>query len=113
MQLGDATGGERTQRSRPDAFLDKLNDDFAELLDTMESGCLDQLSAAEKISFWQRFETFRNRLPPIDHQLIADAEATDLAGQRCFRYLSDRGDGELRFPRPSLGQAGAGGAGFH
>ena len=33
---------------------------------------------------WQRFETFRNRLPLIDHNLIADAEATDLAGTYCF-----------------------------
>jgi hypothetical protein len=30
----------------------------------------------------------------------------------CFlRHLSDRGDGELRFPRPGFGQAVAGGAG--
>jgi hypothetical protein len=84
MQLGDATAAERTQRSQLDVALNKLNDNFAELVETVESGALDQLDAAEKISFWQRFETFRNRLPLIDHRLIADAEATDLPGQRCF-----------------------------
>ena len=37
---------------------------------------------------WQRFETFRNRLPLIDHSLIADAEATDLPGTYCFSTLT-------------------------
>ena len=32
---------------------------------------------------WQRFETLRNRQPLIDHQLIADAEATDLPREYC------------------------------
>jgi hypothetical protein len=32
---------------------------------------------------WQRFETFRNRLPLVDHSLIADAEATDLPETYC------------------------------
>jgi hypothetical protein len=88
MEVGDPTAAERIQRSQLDVVLDRLNDDFADLLKTVESGGLDQLSAAEKIGFWQRFETFRNRLPLIDHRLIADAEATDLAGQRCFSSLA-------------------------
>jgi hypothetical protein len=58
MEFGDPTAGERTQGSQLDVALDKLNDNFAELLETVESGALDQLDAAEKISFWQRFETF-------------------------------------------------------
>ena len=36
---------------------------------------------------WQRFETFRNRLPLVDHHLIADAEATDLAETYCSATL--------------------------
>jgi Domain of unknown function (DUF222) len=88
MELGDPTAGEPAERSRLDAALDKLNDVYAELLDTIETGGLDQLNAAEKISFWQRFETFRNRLPLIDHTLIADAEATDLAGEDGFSNLT-------------------------
>ena len=79
MQLGDADTAERTERSRLDVVLDKLNDDFAELLEAIECGGLDQLDAAEKVSLVAEFETFRNRLPLIDHSLIADAEASDLA----------------------------------
>jgi hypothetical protein len=88
MQLADQKAGVRTERSRLDVALDKLNGDFAELLEAVEGGGLDQLNAAEKINFWQQFETFRNRLPLLDHWLIADAEATDLAGQRCFSSLA-------------------------
>jgi hypothetical protein len=68
-------------------LLGKLNEVYTELVDTMEAGGLDQLNAAAKISWWQEFETLRNRLPLIDHTLIADAEATDLAGERCFSSL--------------------------
>jgi hypothetical protein len=57
------------------------------LVDTIEAGGLDQLSAAEKISFWQRFEAFRNRLPLVDHKLIAEAQTSDLAGEYCFANL--------------------------
>ena len=42
----------------------------------------------QKVALWQRFETFRNRLPLIDHSLIADAEATDLPGTYCFSTLT-------------------------
>jgi Domain of unknown function (DUF222) len=86
MQLGDQAA-ERAERSPLDVALDKLNGDLAELLAAVESGGLDQLNAAEKISFWQRLETFRNRLPLIDHALIADAEASDLVGEYCFSNL--------------------------
>ncbi len=54
----------------------------------LESGGLEQLDAAEKISWWQRFETFRNRLPLVDHSLIADAEANDLATTYCSSTLT-------------------------
>jgi Domain of unknown function (DUF222) len=88
MQLGDHKTVERAERSPLNVVLDRLNNVYTELLDTLESGGLDQLTAAEKISFWQNFEAFRNRLPLIDHRLIADAEATDLAGERCFSSLT-------------------------
>jgi hypothetical protein len=88
MQLGDASAGERTERSQLGEALNALDTALNGLLDTIESGGLDQLSAAEKISFWQRFEAFRNRLPLVDHSLIADAEAHDLAGEYCFSSLS-------------------------
>ena len=79
---------ERTERSRLDVILDKLNDVYGEVLEAVEGGGLEQLDAAEKISWWQRFETFRNRLPLIDHSLIADAEASDLAKTYCCSTLT-------------------------
>jgi hypothetical protein len=87
MQLGDQSG-ERGQRSPLDVALETLDNALNGLVDTVETGGLDQLSAAEKISYWQRFEAFRNRLPLIDHSLIADAQATDLAGEYCFSSLT-------------------------
>jgi Domain of unknown function (DUF222) len=88
MELGDPGTAEPAERPRLDVILDKLNTDFAELLDTVDSGGLDHLAAAEKVAWWRRFETFRNRLPLIDHGLIADAEATDLAGEYSFSDLA-------------------------
>ena len=87
MQLGDPTAGERTQRSQLDVALNAFDAALDGLINTIEAGGLDHLTAAEKISFWQKFEAFRNRLPLIDHALIADAEATDLAGEYCFSNL--------------------------
>jgi hypothetical protein len=88
MQLGDASAGERTERSQLGEALNALDTALNGLHDKIESGGLDQLTAAEKISFWRRFEAFRNRLPLVDHSLIADAEAHDLAGEHCFSSLS-------------------------
>jgi Domain of unknown function (DUF222) len=87
MQLGDASAGERMERFQLDEALTTLDKALDGLVDIIEAGGLDQLSAAEKIGFWQRFEAFRNRLPLIDHQLISDAQASDLAGEYCFSSL--------------------------
>jgi hypothetical protein len=87
MQLGDPTAAP-AQRSRLDVALDKLNANLTELIEAVECGGLDQLDAAEKVAVWQRFETFRNRIPLIDHSLIADAEASDLAGSYGFSNLT-------------------------
>jgi len=83
MQLGDSSATARDQRSPADEILDKLNDNLAELLTAVDSGALDHLEAAEKIAMWQKFETLRNKLPLIDHQMIADAEASDLPREYC------------------------------
>ena len=84
MELGDPTPTGRAERCDLDAILDTLHNDFTELLDKLEGDALQHLNTAEKISFWESFEVFGNRLPLIDHQLIADAQATDLAGEYCF-----------------------------
>ena len=49
---------------------------------------LDQLSAEDKVAVWQRFERTRNRLPLIDHGLIAAAEAADLAREYCSSTMT-------------------------
>ena len=78
MELGDPTATTRDQRSPADDILDNLNNNLTELLAAIDSGALDHLEAAEKIALWQKIETFRNKLPLIDHRMIADAEASDL-----------------------------------
>jgi hypothetical protein len=88
MELGDPAIAERGERCRLDVALDTLDNALNSLLDTIETGGLDHLNAAEKVAWWQRFETFRNRLPLIDHGLIADAEACDLAVEYSFSNLS-------------------------
>jgi hypothetical protein len=88
MQLGDTTAGERAQRSRLDEALDTLDTALTDLITTMESGGLDQLSDAAKVAVWQRVETVRNRLPLIDHQLIGHGEANDLAKTYCSSTMT-------------------------
>src|SRR4029450_13052394 len=88
MELGDPRAGVRGERCGLDVVLDKFDTDFAELLATVEGGGLAGLNAAEKVAWWQRFEAFRNRLPLVDHVLLADAEATDLAGEYSFSNLA-------------------------
>jgi hypothetical protein len=88
MELGDPPTGQRTERGRLDVVLDAYDTALNGVIETVESGALDQLTADQKVAVWQRFETFRNRLPLIDHSLIADAEATDLAGTYCFSTVT-------------------------
>jgi hypothetical protein len=88
MELGDQITGERTERSPLAVALDAFDAALNGLIDTFEAGGLDQLAAAEKIAWWQRFEASRNRLPLIDHSLIADAEATNLAKTYCFSTIT-------------------------
>jgi hypothetical protein len=71
-----------------DAALDTLDTVLTDLINTVETGGLDQLSAAEKVAVWQRFEGLRNKLPVIDHSLIADAEASHLAEEYCSSTIS-------------------------
>jgi hypothetical protein len=83
MEPGEPPADQCTERGRLDVVLDKFDEVFTELLETVETGGVEQLDATEKVLLWQRFENFRNRLPLIDHNLIADAEATDLAETYC------------------------------
>ena len=87
MELGDPPTDERTERSRLDVALDAFDNALNGVIETVEAGGLDQLTAHQKVAVWQRFETCRNRLPLIDHSLIADAEATDLPETYCSSTL--------------------------
>ncbi len=89
MQLGDHNGmAGHTERSPLDVALDAFDAALDGLIDTVEAGGLDQLTADQKISWWQRFETSRNQLPLVDHSLIADAEVSGLPGEYCFSSMS-------------------------
>src|SRR6476661_4124398 len=85
MQLGDSLA---TARSRLDAALDTFENSLTELITTVDTGGLDQLSAEEKVAVWQKVETFRNKLPLIDHRLIADAEANHLSEEYCSSSIN-------------------------
>ncbi len=80
-ELGDYT-------TAMDAALDALDTVLTDLINTVETGGLDQLKAAEKVAVWQRFETLRNTLPVVDHRLIAHAEASHLAEEYCSSTLN-------------------------
>jgi uncharacterized protein DUF222 len=88
MELGDPTATTREPCSRLDEALDTFQDSLTDLITTFDTGGLDQLSAEEKVAAWQRFETLRNRLPLIDHRLIADAETHHLSEEYCSASLT-------------------------
>jgi hypothetical protein len=83
MELGDQTVDDRFECCQLDVALDGFETALTDVIDKVEAGGLDQLTAEQKVAVWQRFETFRNRLPLIDHNLIANAEATDLVETYC------------------------------
>jgi Domain of unknown function (DUF222)/HNH endonuclease len=87
MELGDPPA-KCAERSPLDAALDEAQQALLKMIDILEAGGLDQLDAAQKVAFWQRFEIFRNRLPLVDHRLITDAEASDLPGSYCFSTMA-------------------------
>jgi hypothetical protein len=83
MELGGHNSTERTERSPLDEALDTFDAALTDLISRVEPGGLDQLEAAEKVAVWQRFERIRNRLPLVEHRLIADAQASDLPREYC------------------------------
>lgn len=66
------------------AALQALDIAASGLITIVESGILDQLGPHDKVSLWQRVEQIRNRMPLIDHVLIADAERSGLANEFCY-----------------------------
>ena len=122
------------RRCRRVGLLTQLSGCFDELVKLVEDGGLDGFDDPGLVGFVQAFETFRNRLPLIDHRVIRDAASRDLPGtltqstmnrsadQRCCgcpRARRPAGFGPLNYgrgpgqhARPTVGaaQAGAGGS---
>ena len=69
------------------AALDALKDGFEQLLKVVEDGGLEPLDPAGTVGFWQGFERLRNRLALVDHQIVRDAQAKNLAAQVCRTSL--------------------------
>jgi Domain of unknown function (DUF222) len=88
MELGDPTATTHAPHSRLDAALDTFENSLAELIGAVDTGGLDELSAEEKVAVWQRFETLRNTLPLVDHNLIADAETHHLPEEYCSSTIN-------------------------
>jgi len=110
MELGDSTAAEPDRRSVVNGILDKLNDDLAELVTAVESGGFDHLQADQQVALWQRFERLSNKLPLVDHRLIAHAQASD-PGVLLGDHGAVSGAGAATLPRRSRGpDPGCGGA---
>jgi hypothetical protein len=58
------------------------------LVEAVEAGGLDHCGTAGFVVFLQEFERVRNRLPSVDHRVLRDAEARDVAGALCQGRLS-------------------------
>jgi hypothetical protein len=63
--------------------LDDAEQALTTMISLLAAGNLDPLSNEQTISWWQRFETFHNKLPLVDHGLIAHGEASDLPREYC------------------------------
>jgi hypothetical protein len=88
MQLGDCIPDEREQRSPMEMALDTFDAALTDLINTAENSGLDQLENHEQVAVWQRFERLRNKLPLVDHRLIAAADAADLAREYCSATMT-------------------------
>jgi Domain of unknown function (DUF222) len=88
MQLGESIPDEREQRSPMEMALETLDAAVTDLINTVETGGLDQLHADQQVAVWQRFERIRNKLPLVDHQLIAAADAADLPREYCSATMT-------------------------
>ena len=69
------------------AALDALKDGLEQLLKVVEDGGLESLDPAGTVGFWQGFERLRNRMALVDHQIVRDAQAKNLAAGVCQTSL--------------------------
>ena len=88
MELGDSTTAERDQRSVMDTALDRFDSALTDVISAVETSGFDHLKADQQVAVWQRFETIRNKLPLVDHQLITAADAADLPREYCSATMT-------------------------
>jgi hypothetical protein len=88
MELGDSTTTQRHQRTLVDEALDRFDAALTDLISTAETGGLDHLEPDQQVAVWQRFERLRNKLPLIDHRLIAHADTADLPREYCSATMT-------------------------
>ncbi len=76
LQSRATLGGELTP---VDHALGQLAAGLDHLLETVEEGGLDHYDDGQLVGFLQAFERFRNRLPLVDHRVVAEGESRRLA----------------------------------
>lgn len=58
------------------------------LIAAVDDGGLDHLDHGAFLSFWQELEELRNEVPVVEHRLVRDAQARDLASVHCAGRLT-------------------------
>jgi hypothetical protein len=68
--------------------LDEFSTALDHLIKLVDDGSLEDLDADELIGFAQELEQVRNRIPLIDHRLIAAGTVVDVPGHLCQRSMT-------------------------
>ena len=95
MVLGGETA-DAAELTPIEAALDVLSTSLDHLVKLVEDGGFDSFDNPRLLDFARSFERVRNRLPLIDHRLIADAET---------RQFGTRVDPAIHGPGADLGAA--------
>jgi hypothetical protein len=88
MDSGDSRATQVAEPLAVDLALDALATSLDHLIKVVEDGGLDGYDNLGLIGFAQSFERIRNRLPLIDHRIIADAQRRNLADELSQRSLN-------------------------
>jgi hypothetical protein len=78
-----AYGGDEIGGTPVDHALDQLVTSLDHLVKIVDDGGLDGYDGLQVVGFMRAFEQVRNRLPLVDHRIIADAERRELPSALC------------------------------